>query len=190
LLNKKSIITLLILIFSINTTSLMANTKLEIVNNLNSIETLKFEFIQISFEKKEDGICFLKRPHFLKCIYNNNKNQKELIINRTNLVIHHKRYNKTYYYPVSSSYFLEILNKKKFANIILEGSLNSNGEIFEVKHLGKKKGEITFFFNKKNLDLSGWEIIDINGNHTNFQIKNLNKNQNLEKKIFNIPAIN
>ena len=30
----------------------MANTKLEIVNNLNSIETLKFEFIQISFEKK------------------------------------------------------------------------------------------------------------------------------------------
>ena len=104
----------------------MANTKLEIVNNLNSIETLKFEFIQISFEKKEYCICFLKRPHFLKCIYNNNKNQKELIINRTNLVIHHKRYNKTYYYPVSSSYFLEILNKKKFANIILEGSLNSN----------------------------------------------------------------
>jgi len=190
LLKKKSILILLIFIFSINTTNLIANAKLEIVNNLNNIETLKFDFVQISFDKKENGICFLKRPHFLKCIYHDNKNQKELIINRKNLVIYHKRYNKTYYYPVSRSYFLEILNKKKFANIILEGNINSNGEIFEVKYSGKKKGEITFFFNKKNFDLSGWEIIDLNGNHTNFEIKNLNKNQNLDKKLFSIPKIN
>ena len=190
MLKKKSILILLIFIFSINTTNLTANTKLEIVNNLNNIETLKFDFTQISFDKKENGICFLKRPHFLKCIYNNNKNQKELIINRKNLVIYHKRYNKTYYYPVSNSYFLEILNKKKFASIILEGNLNSNGEIFKVKFSNEKKGEITFFFNKTNFDLSGWEIIDLNGNHTNFEIKNLNKNQNLDKKLFSIPAIN
>ena len=85
---------------------------------------------------------------------------------------------------------MEILNKKKFANIILEGNINSNGEIFEVKYSGKKKGKITFFFNKKNFDLSGWEIIDLNGNHTNFEIKNLNKNQNLDKKLFSIPKIN
>ena len=190
MLKKKSILILLIFIFSINTTNLTANTKLEIVNNLNNIETLKFDFTQISFDKKENGICFLKRPHFLKCIYHNNKNQKELIINRKNLVIYHKRYNKTYYYPVSNSYFLEILNKKKFASIILEGNLNSNGEIFKVKFSDEKKGEITFFFNKTNFDLSGWEIIDLNGNHTNFEIKNLNKNQNLDKKLFSIPAIN
>ena len=190
MLKKKSILILLIFIFSINTTNLTANTKLEIVNNLNNIETLKFDFTQISFDKKENGICFLKRPHFLKCIYHNNKNQKELIINRNNLVIYHKRYNKTYYYPASNSYFLEILNKKKFENIILEGNLNSNGETFEVKFSDEKKGEITFFFNKKNFNLSGWKIIDLNGNQTNFEIKNLNKNQNLDKKLFTIPKIN
>ena len=189
-MKKKSILILLIFIFSINTTNLTANTKSEIINNLNNIETLKFDFIQISFDKKEDGICFLKRPHFLKCMYHNNKNQKELIINRKNLVIYHKRYNKTYFYPASSSYFLEILDKKKFANMIFEGNLSSNEEIFKLKFSGEKKGEITFFFNKKNFDLSGWEIIDLNGNHTNFEIKNLNKNQNLDKKLFSIPAIN
>ena len=86
--------------------------------------------------------------------------------------------------------FLEILNKKKFENIILEGNLNSNGETFEVKFSGEKKGEITFFFNKKNFNLSGWEIIDLNGNQTNFEIKNLNKNQSLDKKLFTIPKIN
>ena len=104
MLKKKSILILLIFIFSINTTNLIANAKLEIVNNLNNIETLKFDFVQISFDKKENGICFLKRPHFLKCIYKD-KNQKEIIVNRKNLVIYHKRYNKTYFYPVSKSYF-------------------------------------------------------------------------------------
>ena len=69
MLKKKSILILLIFIFSINTTNLIANAKLEIVNNLNNIETLKFDFVQISFDKKENGICFLKRPHFLKCIF-------------------------------------------------------------------------------------------------------------------------
>ena len=190
MLNKKSIITLLILIFSVSNTNLKASTKLEIVNNLNNIETLKFDFIQISYDKKENGICFLKRPHFLKCTYNDNKNQKELIINRNNLIIYHKRYHKTYYYPVSNSYFLEILNKEKFANIILEGDLILNEKILEVRHSGKKKGEIIFFFDKENFDLSGWEIIDLNGNHTNFQIRNLNKNQYLDKKLFSIPEVN
>ena len=132
MLKKKSILILLIFIFSINTTNLTANTKSEIINNLNNIETLKFDFIQISFDKKEDGICFLKRPHFLKCIYED-KNQKELIVNRKNLVIYHKKYNKTYYYPVSKSYFVDILDKKKFKSLILDGDLSLNEKIFEIK---------------------------------------------------------
>ena len=58
MLKKKSILILLIFIFSINTTNLIANAKLEIVNNLNNIETLKFDFVQISFDKKENGIFY------------------------------------------------------------------------------------------------------------------------------------
>ena len=48
----------------------------------------------------------------------------------------------------------------------------------------EKKGEITFFFDKKNLDLTGWEIIDLNRNITNFKIINLVKNEELGKKFF------
>ena len=188
MLKKESILTFAI-IFFLNIPSLLANEKLKIIENINNIETLKFNFVQISFDKKENGICFLKRPHFLKCIYED-KNKKELIVNRRNLVIYHKRYNKTYYYPVSKSYFIDILDKKKFENLILDGNLSLNEEIFKIKYSTKNKGEIIFFFNKENFNLSGWEFIDLNGNHTSFKIDNLNKILNLYNKLFSIPEIN
>ena len=78
MLKKKSILIFLIISF-FNITSLIANEKLKIIENINNIETLKFNFVQISFDNKENGICFLKRPHFLKCIYED-KNQKSIDI--------------------------------------------------------------------------------------------------------------
>ena len=93
---KKSLFLIIILFIFIESTNLLASDKSKIIDNLNKTQDIKFDFIQISFDKKESGFCFLKRPHFLKCIYND-ENQKELIINRKNLVIHHKKYNKTYF---------------------------------------------------------------------------------------------
>ena len=168
---------------------MFAKDKSKIIENLNTIETLNFEFVQISYDKKEKGICFLKRPHFLKCIYKD-QNEKELIVNRGNLVIYHKKYNKSYFYPVSKSYFMDILDKKKFKDLVLKGDLRLNNKFIELKYNSEKKGEIIFFFNKEKLDLSGWKITDLNGNHTVFSINNLIKNPNLDKKLFNIPGFN
>ena len=168
---------------------MFAKDKSKIIENLNTIETLNFEFVQISYDKKEKGICFLKRPHFLKCIYKD-QNEKELIVNRGNLVIYHKKYNKSYFYPVSKSYFMDILDKKKFKDLVLKGVLRLNNKFIELKYNSEKKGEIIFFFDKEKLDLSGWKIKDLNGNHTVFSINNLIKNPNLDKKLFNIPGFN
>ena len=168
---------------------MLAKDKSKIIENLDTIETLNFEFVQISYDKKEKGICFLKRPHFLKCIYKD-QNEKELIVNRGNLVIYHKKYNKSYFYPVSKSYFMDILDKKKFKDLVLKGDLRLNNKFIELKYNSEKKGEIIFFFDKEKLDLSGWKIKDLNGNHTVFSINNLIKNPNLDKKLFNIPGFN
>ena len=62
--------------------------------------------------------------------YNNHQNQKlyhisqhikqkqqwKLIINKNTLIVHQARYNKSYFYPTKTSYFLDILEKiaKKF----------------------------------------------------------------------------
>jgi len=189
LLKKKFLFIFILTFFLINFTILYANPKSKIINNFNNIDNLKFSFTQVSFNKKENGICFIKRPYFLKCVYED-KNKKELIINRNNLVIYHKKYNKTYFYPVSKSYFVEILDKKLFGDLISNGIISLNEEVFEIKYFKENKGQILFFFNKESFDLAGWKIVDLNGNQTVFQIENLKKNQNLDKKLFQIPQIN
>ena len=85
-MKKKIITAILIIVFSINFTNLLADPKLKIIENLKNTETLKFHFNQTSLNNKEEGICFLKRPYFLKCEYKD-KNQKQLIINKKTLVI-------------------------------------------------------------------------------------------------------
>ena len=116
MIRKSTLILTIILLFIFNKT-LSANEKQKITENLNSIDTLKFEFDQISFDKKESGKCFLKRPHFLKCIYED-KNQKQLIVNKNNLIIHHARYGKSYFYPTKKSYFLDILDANIDAHLL------------------------------------------------------------------------
>ena len=78
------------------------------------------------------------------------KNQKQLIINKKKLVIFHKRYNKIYHYPLSKSFFTEILNKDAFEKIILNGKLKENDENYIVKCILKEKGDIDFYFDKKD----------------------------------------
>ncbi len=166
-----------------------ANSKLKIIENLSNIETLKFNFVQKSFDKKETGVCFLKRPHFLKCLYED-KNQKELIINQRVLIINHKRYNKIYRYPLSKSYFLEILNKEKFSKLITEGKIKVINGLYEIEYLDENKGQIIFLFDNRSHDLVGWRFIDINNNITVLEIDKQSRNIEIKKSFFSIPEIN
>ena len=189
-LHKKSIIIIFITIFFINYfNSLKASEKTSIINNFNSSETLKFDFTQKSFDKNEKGVCFLKRPYFLRCLYDDKK-QKELIINNRVLVIYHKRYNKIYRYPVSQSFFTDIMNKEKFSELISSGENLTNKNFFEIKYSIKDKGEITLFFDKKNYNLNGWRLVDINNNITLLKIENLIKDLDIRKSFFLIPKEN
>tara|TARA_B100000674_G_C37785596_1_gene889301 strand:- start:340 stop:906 length:567 start_codon:yes stop_codon:yes gene_type:complete len=186
LIKKSSLILIFISLLLFNKI-LYANERQRIIENLNSIETLKFKFNQISFDKKETGDCFLKRPHFLKCIYQDDK-QKQLIVNKNSLIVYHARYNKSYFYPIKASYFLDILDKKRFENLILSGSLKENNDYLQILYLDENKGEIKFLFDLNNFDLKGWEIIGLNGNKTTFKLNNIFKNQKIDEKLFKIPS--
>jgi len=168
---------------------LIANPKSNIIEEINSSDNLKFNFVQKSFNKEEKGICYLKRPYYLKCEYND-KNQKELIVNRKKLVIYHKRYKKIYNYPLSKSYFNEILNDKKFEEMINKGIIKKEENTFQINCFLKGKGEIVFYFNSENFDLKGWDLISFNNNKIIFKIHNSVKNPGIEKNFFNIPQIN
>ena len=114
--------------------------------------------------------------------------KKELVINNKRLAITQKRYNKTYYYPISKSPFLNILYKDKLLEIVQLGELEVNDKIIKLIYFGDN--EITVFFDKKNLDLKGWEIKDQYNNNINFSLNIVAKNDVFKKNTFKVPEIN
>ena len=181
---KNFFIISLLISFSVN---LFADEKSQIVDQLNKLNSLEFTFNQLINEKTEKGSCFLEFPGKLKCNYFDDK-QKEIIINNKKLVITQKRYNKTYQYPISKSPFLNILYKDKLLKIIKSGKLEFNEELIKLIYLSES--EIVVFFDKKTLDLRGWEIIDQYNNNINFSINIISKNDVYKKDLFKIPEIN
>ena len=179
--------TLVISFFLLITTSLLANEKDQIVAQLNNLNSLEFTFDQLINEKTEKGSCLLEFPGKLKCNYFDDK-KKELVINNKRLAITQKRYNKTYHYPISKSPFLNILYKDKLLEIVQSGELEVNDQIIKLVYFGDNV--ITVFFDKRNLDLKGWEIKDQYNNNINFSLKIVAKNDVFKKGTFKVPEIN
>ena len=174
-------------IFILLSVNLSADEKDQIVTQLNNLKSLEFTFNQVVNDKTEKGSCLLEFPGKLKCDYFDDK-KKELIINKKRLAITQKRYNKTYYYPISKSPFLNILYKDKLLEIVKSGKLELSDRILKLVYL--EENEITVFFDKKTLDLKGWQIIDQYNNNINFSLKIVAKNDVFKKGTFKIPEMN
>ena len=173
--------------FVVSPQNLFASVKNEIIIKLRNINNIEFDFTQSTNKAVEVGSCYLAFPKKLKCIYRDNKN-KELIINNNSLAITQKRYDKTYYYPISRSPFLNILYKDKLLEMVQSGELELADQIIKLIYLGDNK--ITVFFDRDTLDLKGWQIIDQYNNNINFSLKIVSKNDEYKKEIFKIPSIN
>ena len=177
----------LISFFLLVRTILLADEKDLIITQLNKLNSLEFTFDQLINEKIEKGSCLLEFPGKLKCSYFDEK-KKELVINNKKLAITQKRYNKTYRYPISKSPFLNILYKDKLLEIVQLGKLEISDQIIKLVYFGDN--EITVFFDKKNLDLKGWEIKDQYNNNINFFLNIVAKNDVFKKNTFELPEIN
>ena len=177
----------LIIIFVLFTFNLSADEKNQILSQLNKLDSLEFTFEQLINNKTEKGVCVLKFPGKLKCNYFDDK-QKELVINNKKLAITQKRYNKTYYYPISKSPFLNILYKDKLLQIIKSGKLRITDRVMKLIYMNEN--EITILFDKKTLNLKGWEITDQYNNNIIFSLNVISKNNVYKKNFFKIPNIN
>jgi outer membrane lipoprotein-sorting protein len=174
-------------IFILLSVNLSADEKDQIVTQLNNLNSLEFTFDQIINDKTEKGSCLLEFPGKLKCDYFDDK-KKRLIINNKKLAITQKRYNKTYHYPLANSPFLNILYKSKLLEIVESGKIEQSKDIIKLIYLGEN--EMTVFFDKKTLDLKGWQILDQYNNNINFSLKIVTKNDVFKKGTFKIPEIN
>ena len=185
-LDKKII--LYILFFYLFFTNLSySNNQQKLVEKLEEIKTLSFNFKQYIGNKEESGTCYIKYSFLLKCNYNNVK-KKIIISNGKTVAIIKKKYKKIYRYPLKATSLYFILDKKKILDSIKNGKSNSKNLGFLEYNLKiKKKNKFTIFFDKKSLKLIGWQTKDSYANDVIVSVNNLKINVPINKKFFLIP---
>jgi outer membrane lipoprotein-sorting protein len=71
--------------------------------------------------------------------------------------------------------------------MVQTGKLELTDQI--IKLIYSSDNEITVFFNRKTLDLEGWQIIDQYNNNINFSLNIIAKNDVFKKGTFKIPEM-
>ena len=178
---KFFIVLLLFINFLLN---LNANEKQLIINQLIDINNITFDFEQLTNQKKEVGTCILVFDNKLRCNYQDSM-RKEIVVNGKTLIVKKKRYDKIYFYPISNSPFMKILNKDGLLNLIKKSNYALNNKI-ELTYTDNNN-KIIIFFDKENHNIIGWQVDDQLQNKINFSLKIKSINSVFDPKIFLIP---
>jgi len=181
LFGKFFIVLLLFINFLLN---LNANEKQLIINQLIDINNITFDFEQLTNQKKEVGTCILVFDNKLRCNYQDSM-RKEIVVNGKTLIVKKKRYDKIYFYPISNSPFMKILNKDGLLNLIKKSNYALNNKI-ELTYTDNNN-KIIIFFDKENHNIVGWQVDDQLQNKINFSLKIKSINSVFDPKIFLIP---
>jgi len=182
---KRIIIILVILNFNINA---KASIKDEIIFSFKKIENISFNFKQTIDEKIEEGSCIIKYPKKIFCSYDNSK-RKIIVSNGKSLVIKNQTTNQSFIYPLKKTPLNLILDKDFLLNQIIksEGRLIDNRYYnFMIKN---KDHKINIFFDKNSYELIGWQTEDLYQNLVVTFIYNIEKNKNIDNKLFKLPEL-
>ena len=168
-----------------NYQNIFADNKTDIINRLSKIDNIKFNFIQSTNKKTTSGVCILVFNNKIRCDYNDEK-KKTIVISNKSLIIFQKRYNKIYYYPVSKSPFIKILNKDELISIIQASNIQKKQKNVYLDYIDSNNKKITIFFDINNFDLLGWKMQDQFQNQIRFEINKISINQNVKSNFFEI----
>ena len=176
---------LLFLLFSIVEAS--ANIKEKIIQNLNTVNNLTFNFEQNINGKTENGHCALSYPKKIFCKYNL-KNGKVLVSNGKSVVI--KTKSSYYLYPLERTPLNLILNK----DFLIKKIKSLNERIIDNKFINFKffeeDFEVNIFFDYNTFNLLGWQTTDIYQNLSITFLDSVEKNQRLNNNLFILPQQN
>ena len=180
---KKAVIFLIL--YSVFSNS-VASEKSIIINKLNNIDNIHFKFTQETNAKTEKGKCILVFPSKLKCNYED-KNKKELIVNKKMMAITQKRYEKTLFYPLSKSTFINILGKNELIKIINESN-SIIDDYVNIVFIDSNNFKTLIRFDKEEFLLAGWVSSDQYNNQIIFEIEITSTNQMVDDRIFTLPS--
>jgi outer membrane lipoprotein-sorting protein len=166
-----------------------SSPKDKIISQMKLTNNLSFNFKQTINDKSEDGKCIIEYPKKIFCVYNN-ANKKNLVSNGRSLVIKTNNKGSYYRYPLNKTPLEFLLDKEYLISKIKEleprdiDNKYLNFKIFE------NNNEINIFFDKKDLNLIGWQTEDIYQNLSITFISSIKKNNEIDEKIFKLPENN
>ena len=181
---------ILILIFVLSFyNSAFSSTKEKIISQMQLTNNLSFNFVQTINDKNENGKCIIKYPKKIWCEYDNS-NKKIIVSNGKSLVIKNKNSGSYYIYPLRKTP-LEFLLDKKY---LLSKMSNLEPREINNKYLNftffENNNEFNVFFDKKSLNLIGWQTKDIYQNLAITFISSVKINEKINNKVFILPTNN
>jgi outer membrane lipoprotein-sorting protein len=174
---------LTVLLFFCN--QLNASEKNKIIENLRKINSLQFNFTQLSSDGQENGICILIYPKKMKCIYDDQK--KEIIVNDDYLYLINKEENKNYNYSIKGTPLGVMLDKESLIEKLLNIEKFNISNNFIVATVDISSAEsVDIYFEPKNFTILGWKIKNYDKSTLEFMMRNIKVNVIYDEK-FQIP---
>ena len=162
-----------------------ASEKIKIIENLRKINSLQFNFTQLSSDGQENGSCILIYPKKMRCIYDEQK--KEIIVNDDYLYLINKEENKNYNYSIKDTPLGVMLDKEslieKLSNI--EKFNIANNFVIAAVEISSSES-VDIYFEPKNFTILGWRIKNYDKSTLEFMMKNIKINVISDEK-FQIP---
>jgi outer membrane lipoprotein-sorting protein len=176
-----SIVLTMLIFFCVNA---KGSEKERIIENLKKINSIKFNFTQITNDVTENGNCLIVYPKKMRCLY---EEDKEIIVNDDYLFLINKKENKNYNYNIKDTPLGVILDKEDIIEKLskVEKFNKTDKNITAIIDLNYQES-IEIYFNSKEMNIVGWKIKNFDKSNLEFLIKNISININTDEK-FEIP---
>ena len=169
--------------------SALALIKEDIILKMQKTNNLSFNFIQTINDKSESGKCILEYPKKIYCEYDE-KNKKIIVSNGSSLVIKTNNSNNYNVYPLDKTPLEYLLDKEYIISKIRMLEPRDIDDKYINFEIIENNNKINIFFNKKNLNLIGWQTEDIYQNLSVIFISSVKINQKIDEKKFILPKNN
>ena len=154
-------------------TNCKAEEKEKIIENLKKINSIKFNFTQISNDITEEGNCIVVYPKKMHCFYEG-IDEKEIVVNNDALLLINKKENKSYIYSIKDTPLSIILDKENILEKLLnKGTFNKiNKNIIATINLNNQE-DIDIYFDSVRMNILGWKIKNFDKSSLEFLMKNI-----------------
>ena len=168
----------MLIFFCVN---VQGSEKERIIENLKKINSIKFNFTQITNDVKENGNCLIVYPKKMRCIY---EEDKEIIVNDDYLFLINKREDKNYNYNIKDTPLGVMLDKEniieKLSKVEKFNKIDKN--IIAIIDLNSQES-IEIYFSSKEMNIVGWKIKNYDKSTLEFLMNNISININTNEKF-------